>query len=111
MLGRSFFVTLILLLGVSACQRACAPSRTQMGPEDVVESYLETALNMENVSQKDHLLEYTSGNLRAAIAGATDDTIKKAYIDKHYVMESYALVSRKDMTPNDTEIKFQLKTK
>jgi len=48
-----------------------------MTADQVVEAYLNIAFNMESVEQKSLLLEYATGALKDAIAGATEETIKK----------------------------------
>ena len=82
-----------------------------MSAEEVVQAYLDTAFNMEKVEQKKDLMAYTIGPLKDAIAGATDETIKTAYIDKRYKLQRFALVDRRDRTPHETEITFQLSYK
>jgi hypothetical protein len=105
------FRIFILLLSLTACQKMCSKSQEDMSPEEVVEAYLGIALNMEKVEQKYALMEFTTGNLMAAIAGASDETIKKAYIERRYKIERYSLVERKDITPRETQVTFQLSYK
>lgn len=98
-----------LVLIMTGCTRSCGNSRESMPPEKVVESYLNTALNMRDISGRDQLLQYTTGRLKEAIAAAPDDTIKSAYINRHYDLESYAVIERRDRTPRETEITFRLR--
>ncbi|MBP6218459.1 MAG: hypothetical protein KA436_07730 [Oligoflexales bacterium] len=99
---------LLLLTLLCGCQNKCSSSHSKMGPEEVVEAYLNIALNMNHVSQKYELMEYTTSNLKAALAGATDETIMEAYIDRQYKFERFSLVGREDITPRETQISFQL---
>ncbi len=96
----------LLILG--SCAKMCGSSRRDMTPEQVVEAYLEISLNMKDPAGKQKLLELTTGNLKSAIASATDETIKEAFIDKNYVLENYSVVERRDRTPRETEITFSL---
>ncbi|MBF0440661.1 MAG: hypothetical protein HQK54_02040 [Oligoflexales bacterium] len=79
-----------------------------MTPEEVVEAYLDISLNMTDLSEKEMLLELTTGALHTAIVQASDDTLKKAFIDKNYELVSYSVVERRDRTPRETEITFEL---
>lgn len=97
-----------MFLFVSGCTSMCHHSREEMTPEQVVEAYLDVALNMQDLTQREALLDYTTGNLREAIANASDDMIKQAYIDKNYKLENYSVVERRDRTPRETEITFIL---
>jgi hypothetical protein len=77
----------------------------------VVEGYLNAAMNMNDVSQRADLLEFTTGNLHEAIAAASDQVIQQAYISKRYKLENYSLIERRDRTPRETEVTFQIKYK
>ena len=101
-----------LTLVLTSCTRSCGgDSRASLPPEKVVEGYLNTALNMKNVSERDILLQYTTGRLKEAIASSSEDTIKAAYVNRHYDLESYSVIERRDRTPRETEITFRLKYK
>ena len=99
---------LVVALMITGCTNMCGVKRAAMTPEQVVEGYLNVALNMKDVSERDKLMEYTTGNLRHAIESASVDTIKTAYIDRRYQILNYSVVERKDRTPRETEISFQL---
>jgi hypothetical protein len=79
-----------------------------MSPEQVVEGYLDKALNMKEISERDQLADYTTGNLKAAIESASPETIKSAYIDRTYKLKNYSVIERRDRTPRETEITFRL---
>jgi uncharacterized lipoprotein NlpE involved in copper resistance len=100
-----------VVLSLVGCVRGCGGHRESMAPEKVVESYLNTALNMKDISQRDELMQYTTGRLKEALASASEDTIKNAYVNRHYELESYAVIERRDRTPRETEITFRLKYK
>jgi hypothetical protein len=105
------FLNLSILLIASNCTGRCARGFKQLKPEEVVEAYLNIALNMNDVSQRSELLEYTTGNLHDAIAEVSDETIAKAYVSKKYKLENYSLLERRDRTPRETEVSFQIRYK
>jgi hypothetical protein len=98
----------LLALAFTGCTSMCGVKRANMSPEQVVEGYLDVALNMQDVSERDHLLEFTTGPLKAAIEGASPEVIRGAYVDRKYEIVNYSVVERKDRTPRETEITFQL---
>ena len=102
---------LFIALVITSCTRSCGSERQAMAPEKVVESYLNKALNMKQVSEREDLVLYTTGRLKDAINAASEDTIMNAYIRRHYEIESYAVIERRDRTPRETEITFRLKYK
>lgn len=93
---------------LSGCTRSCGGGHKDMTPEQVVEGYLDVAFNMTDVNQRSFLLEYTTGKMRAAIESVSDETIKTAYIDRKYKIQSYSVVERRDRTPRETEVTFRL---
>jgi hypothetical protein len=105
---RSCWRLCLMALVITGCTRFCKPSHEDMTPDQVVEAYLETALNMSDVRQRDDLMEYTTGNLKAAIANSSDETIKAAYIDRKYKLLSYSVIERRDRTPREAEITFRM---
>lgn len=98
----------VALFVVASCTRMCGSSRRDMTPEQVVEAYLDVSLNMKDVGEREVLISLTTGNLKNAIQQATDDTIKQAFIDRHYKLEEYSVVERRDRTPRETEVTFSL---
>ena len=102
------FRFLALLVLFSGCTKICSKSHRDMSPEEVVEAYLNTALNMASLEEKETLLELTTDSLKADIAGASDKNIREAYIDRHYRVQRYSVVQRRDRTPRETEITFEL---
>jgi len=101
----------LLLAGltvVSACTTFCERRHEQMSPEEVVEAYLDVALNIHDVSQREELMRYTTGNLKSAIAQVSDEVIRQAYIERNLAIERYSVVQRRDRTPIETEITFEL---
>jgi hypothetical protein len=106
-----WFASAVIVLSLAGCVRGCGHQRESMAPEKVVESYLNTALNMKSVSEREDLMQYTTGRLKEALASASEETIKNAYVNRHYELESYAVIERRDRTPRETEITFRLKYK
>ena len=93
---------------VGSCTSLCGKKHASMQPEEVVEAYLDVALNMSSISEREKLLSFTTGNLKEAIAKASDATIQAAYVSKNYHLERYSVVERRDRTPIETEITFEL---
>ena len=105
------FTILCCVLILGSCTGKCSRSHKAMSPEQVVEAYLNVALNMQSIEQREDLLKYTTGPLYEAVAMVGDDVIKRAYVDKNYQLESYSFLERRDRTPKEVEITFSLKFK
>jgi hypothetical protein len=102
MVWSAVFLTLL------GCTKMCGKSRSEMTPEEVVETYLNVSLNMKDPAEKENLLALTTGTLKSAIMQASDETMQKSFIDKNYQLDSYSVVERRDRTPRETEITFRL---
>jgi hypothetical protein len=99
------FFSFLLLIG---CTKMCSSGRDSMTPEEVVQMYLDISLNMTEVGQKKELMKLTTGNLKNALEGASDDVITSAFIKQHLKLDRYSVVERRDRTPRETEITFYL---
>lgn len=99
------FFSFLLLFG---CTKMCSSGRDSMTPEEVVQAYLDISLNMTEVGQKKELMKLTTGNLKNALEGASDDVITSAFIKQNFKLDRYSVVERRDRTPRETEITFQL---
>lgn len=103
-----FILSLFFLVFTQACLLKCDKSHREMSAEDVLEAYLNFAFNIDDVTQKAQLMSYTSGSLKAAIAGASDLTLKEAYINRRYELERFYVLKREDLTPRNVKITYQL---
>jgi len=102
-------VSLGLCLVLTGCFRSCShPIHADMTAEQVVESYLNMVFSMKTAEDKNILLSYTTGEMKAAIATASEETLQKAYLDRRYTLKSFSLVGKRDRTPHETEVTFQL---
>ena len=99
------FIAFIVCVG---CTNLCTKSRKSMSAEEVVKAYLEVAFNMREVVEKRLLLQYTTGELKAAIAGSNDKTIMEAYIKPRYRLRSMFIVSKKNITPREVRVTYRL---
>ncbi len=99
------FFSFLLLIG---CTKMCSSGRESMTPEEVVQAYLDISLNMTEVGQKKELMKLTTGNLKNALEGASDDVISSAFIKQNFKLDRYSVVERRDRTPRETEITFTL---
>jgi hypothetical protein len=101
-----FFASLIL---VGCSMRGCSGYDKDIPPEDQLHSYITAAVNVTKPENKQDLVDLTTGALQAAIINASDETFKKAYIDKKYDFKNFEIIQRKDKEDGkETEIDFKL---
>ena len=104
----SMYALALSMLAVMSCTKSCGKNHKSMSPEQVVEAYLNVSLNMGSVEERENLVVYTTGPLKAAIVAAPESAIKEAYIDRKLKLISYSVLERRDRTPRETEITFKL---
>jgi hypothetical protein len=93
---------------VGSCTKSCGGSHASMSPEDVVQAYLDVAFNLESVDDRQKLLEFTTGPMKDAIATASDVAIREAYVEPRYELKRYSVIERRDRTPRESEITFEI---
>lgn len=104
----SLFRNVCILVILCSCTKTCSVSRDKMSADEVLLAYLDIAFNMEEISQKNNLMSFTTGPLKVAIASANDETIKKAYLNERYKIERFDVLQREDQTPIETHLTYQL---
>ncbi len=104
----NFAKLLLLAMVMTACFAWCKPERESMTAVQVLEKYVEVSTSMTDIEQREALLDYTGGALRAALEGATDEQITNGFIERKFDLDSFAVVSRRDRTPREVEITFRI---
>lgn len=104
----NFTKILLLAMVMTACFAWCEPSRESMTAVQVLEKYVEVSTSLTDVEQREVLLAYTGGALRATLEGATDEAIIDAFIERKFELDSFSIVTRRDRTPREVEIKFRI---
>jgi len=102
------FKILCLAIIMTGCTNMCSTSHKDMKPEEVVEAYLDTSFNIVNVDQISDLIQYTSGNLKQALEAADAKTVSKVFVHKKYNLKRFSILERKDRTPREVEITYEL---
>ncbi len=93
---------------MTGCFTWCKPKREAMSAVQVLEGYIEVSTSMTDLEQREVLLEYTGGALRAALEGATQEEITNAFIKRKFELDSFSIVTRRDRTPREVEITFRI---
>lgn len=96
----------LLLLG---CTVQRCSSKRDIPPEDQLHAYISRAVDVTRPDQRQELVDLTTGSLRSAIVNASEESFKRAYIDKRYDFKNFEIVARRDVEPGRrVEIDFKL---
>lgn len=108
---RALLLTSSTLTLVGCSIRGCS-SRSDVPPEEQLHAYINKAVNIVSYDQKEDLIALTTGELRRAISGASQETFSKAYVEKKYDFRGFEIVERRDIDPDERiEIDFRLNYK
>ena len=102
------FVFSATLLGCSLRGCTGGDGRNDIAPEDQLHAYINTAVNVTKQEQRQELVDLTTGSLKASLINATEETFKRAYIDKKYDFKAFDIVQRND-APGGKETKIDFK--
>lgn len=92
----------------AGCTNMCTPRHKDMTAEEVVEKYLDIAFNIQYVDQVKALISLTSGNLKESLEEADAQTVQRVFIDKKYALKRFSITQRRDRTPREVEITYEL---
>lgn len=100
------FALVTLLVGCSL--RTCS-SKKDVPPEDQLHAYISRAVDVTRPEQRQELIDLTTGPLRSALVNASEESFKRAYIEKHYDFKGFEIVERRDVDPGKRiELDFKL---
>ena len=103
--GLKFFTLLLCIVG---CTTMCDSSHEDMNPEQVVEAYLTEAFNIQDVSEVDNIIQYTTDNLKKELEKADTNKITEMFISKRYNLDNFLVVEKSQKTPREIEVTYEL---
>ena len=104
-----YFLTLsFCTLVFTGCIKSCSKIQ-DIPPEEQLYKYISTAVNVTKLDQRQDLIDLTTGTLKSALVNATDDSFKKAYLDRRYDFKAFEILERKDVQiGKEVNIEFKL---
>ncbi|MFZ9520057.1 MAG: hypothetical protein ACO3A4_06215 [Silvanigrellaceae bacterium] len=102
-------VGLFLFLG---CGPVRCSSRVDVPPEQQLRSYIDLALNITRMEQREELENLTTGEFRDNLTSSTPEAFKKAYLDRRYDFAVFESLSTNEIEPGrEIQIEYRLKFK
>lgn len=86
----------VLLFGCT--MRSCS-SRQDIPPEDQLHAYISRAVDITKMEQRQELVDLTTGPLKSALVNASEESFKRAYIDKRYDFRSFEIIEKREVEP------------
>lgn len=95
---RSIVTVFSLMTFVGCGVRGCSSEIKDISPEDQLHAYIVGSVNVTRADQREELVDLTTGPMKSALVNASEETFKRAYIDKKFDFKSFELLQRKDNT-------------
>jgi hypothetical protein len=101
---------LLLLTGMLlGCGIGSCTKRQDIPPEDQLHTYITRAVNIVDAAQRKDLVDMSTGPLKSALVGASEETFRRAYIERKYDFRGFEIIGRKDVEDRkETLIDFKL---
>lgn len=93
--------TFLFVFLICGCSIGRCSARKDIPPEDQLHAYISRAIDVTKMEQRQELVDLTTGALRSALINASDESFKKAYIDKHYDFKAFEIVSKNEDIPGE----------
>lgn len=106
---------LALILGflvfVGCGPRACG-KRQDVSPEEQLRTYIDLAVNITRMEQREELESYTTGELRDQLTSSSPEAFKKSYLERRYDFELLEMLGQTEVVPNkETHLEYRVKFK
>lgn len=113
LIARRLGSRLVLLIGiflfVGCGPRACG-KRQDVAPEEQLRSYIDLAVNITRMEQREELEDFTTGEFRDQITSISPEAFKKSYLDRRYEFDEFEVTGKTEVVPDkETHLEYRVK--
>jgi hypothetical protein len=101
------FVWILILVG---CGPSRCRARSDVPPEEQLRAYLDLAVNITRMDQREELESYTTGAFLDNLSSASPEAFKKNYLDRRYEFEIFEVTGKSEVEPKK-EIRLEYRVK
>jgi hypothetical protein len=103
---------LVWILIVAGCGPSRCRGRTDVPPEEQLRAYLDLAVNITRMEQREELESYTTGDFLDNLSSASPEAFKKNYLDRRYEFEVFEVTGKSEVEPKkEIRIEYRVKYK
>jgi hypothetical protein len=106
--GRLALIASFVLLG--ACGPTLCSKRSDIPPENQLHRYIELAVNITRMEQREELESLTTGEFRDQLSSASPEAFKRSYLDRRYDFEDFEVTDKRVVRP-DKEVHLEYRVK
>lgn len=90
--------------------RCAGGSRVDVAAEEQLRSYIDLAVNITRIEQREELESLTTGDFRDRLTSASPEAFKKSYLDRRYEFEVFEIISKNEVEANrETQLEYRVK--
>jgi hypothetical protein len=95
---RHLYLVSLFFIFVGCGPTRCG-SRVDVAPEDQLRNYIDLAVNITRIEQREELESLTTGEFREQLTSISPEDFKKAYLDRRYEFEVFEVTSKNEIEP------------
>jgi hypothetical protein len=106
---RRLFLSVLFVFFVGCGPKKCG-ALTDVAPEDQLRNYIDLAVNIITVEQREELEGLTTGELKDTLTSLSADAFKVSYLDRRYEFDEFEILGKTEIEANKTtEIEYRVK--
>lgn len=95
---------------IAACGPTMCSKRSDIPPENQLHRYIELAVNITRMEQREELENLTTGSFRDQLTSASPEAFKRSYLDRRYKFDDFEVLS-KAVVQQDKEVHLEYRVK
>ncbi len=105
-------VMFLWVLMIAGCGPSRCRARSDVAPEDQLRSYIDLAVNITRMEQREELESYTTGAFLDQLSAASPEAFKKNYLDRRYEFEVFEVTGKTEVEPQrEMRLEYRVKFK
>ena len=103
----SIISSLIFFVGCGPTQ--CG-KRVDVSPEEQLRSYIDLAVNITRMDQREELENFTTGEFKDQITSASAEVFKRSYLDRRYEFDEFEVTNKTEVNPKkEVHLEYRVK--
>lgn len=92
------------------CGPAQCGKRVDVSPEEQLRSYIDLAVNITRMDQREELESFTTGDFKDQITSASAEVFKRSYLERRYEFDEFEVTNTTEVNPKkEVNIEYRVK--
>jgi hypothetical protein len=108
--ARRWMLLAVCFFLVSGCGPVRCGARVDIAPEEQLRSYIDLAVNITRMEQREDLENLTTGEFRDNLTSSSPEAFKKAYLDRRFEFEVFEVTSKAEVEAGrEVQLEYRVK--